>query len=251
MRLMSALLLVLSATGASVAWGALVVTAVGPMSRLRQEVVRQTWRDAPEIDHDLPVSLTCPITTELLRYPVVASDGITYEWSAVKKWCLTRESPGCESPITREPLRSTVIVNADLADIIGRWPAYRDALYRGQLPVVLGKWLDNTPWISPDSAHSFVTGRLTTPLDGNCYENKALKCVAEEVVQKWSVDRHINRTHVYTPQLGMDVDEEFYVRLHDRLGQRPPTCRCVANLWAWLTGRPPEPSPDIPGLHTD
>lgn len=86
MRLMSGLLLALGVTGASVAWAALVVTAVGPMSQLRQEVVRQTWRDAPEIDHDLPVSLTCPITTELLRYPVVASDGITYEWSAVKKW---------------------------------------------------------------------------------------------------------------------------------------------------------------------
>lgn len=53
---------------------------------------------ATRIEND---DLTCPITLELFRDPVIAKDGRTYEREAITKWILEHGT----SPFTREPLQ--------------------------------------------------------------------------------------------------------------------------------------------------
>ena len=48
----------------------------------------------------LPTELECPLTHELMLDPVLASDGATYERSAIAEW-LGKQST---SPLTGEPL---------------------------------------------------------------------------------------------------------------------------------------------------
>ena len=45
-------------------------------------------------------TLTCPITLELFRDPVIAADGHTYERTAITQWILDNGT----SPLTRQPL---------------------------------------------------------------------------------------------------------------------------------------------------
>lgn len=49
----------------------------------------------------LSEELLCPITLRRFRRPVVASDGVTYERAAIRRWA--RQQPN--SPLTREPLQ--------------------------------------------------------------------------------------------------------------------------------------------------
>ncbi len=52
----------------------------------------------PEIDDD---ELICPITWEIFRDPVIATDGHVYEREAITTWILQNGT----SPLTREPLK--------------------------------------------------------------------------------------------------------------------------------------------------
>lgn len=54
---------------------------------------------------------TCPITHELFRDPVIASDGMTYEHSAIRN---VLETGNGLSPLTREPLASALYPNFSL-----------------------------------------------------------------------------------------------------------------------------------------
>jgi hypothetical protein len=56
----------------------------------------------------------CPITYELLRDPVVASDGHTYEKSAIEKWLKSHQT----SPRSGEPMTSLIIPNINLKKLI-------------------------------------------------------------------------------------------------------------------------------------
>jgi tetratricopeptide (TPR) repeat protein len=49
----------------------------------------------------------CPITHEIMKDPVIASDGHTYERSAIKKWRRNNEA----SPITRAFIENTFVTN--------------------------------------------------------------------------------------------------------------------------------------------
>ena len=51
---------------------------------------------------EIPTHLMCPITHCLMKYPVTASDGQTYEKEAISKWLKGNNL----SPITREPITS-------------------------------------------------------------------------------------------------------------------------------------------------
>jgi hypothetical protein len=51
---------------------------------------------------EIPNHLMCPITHCLMKYPVTASDGQTYEKEAIEKWMKGNNL----SPITREPITS-------------------------------------------------------------------------------------------------------------------------------------------------
>ncbi len=56
----------------------------------------------------------CPITYELMREPVVASDGHTYEKNAIEKWLKSSYT----SPRNGEPIESTLIPNYNLKKLI-------------------------------------------------------------------------------------------------------------------------------------
>ena len=71
-----------------------------------------------------PPSLLCPITQEVMVEPVIASDGFTYERSAIERWL----DMGADrrSPTTNAPLPSrTLVPNRHLASMIA---AYRSRL---------------------------------------------------------------------------------------------------------------------------
>lgn len=56
----------------------------------------------------------CPITYELMREPVVAMDGHTYEKSAIEKWLKSNHT----SPRSGEPMEPTIIPNMNLKKLI-------------------------------------------------------------------------------------------------------------------------------------
>ncbi|RYG64203.1 FHA domain-containing protein, partial [archaeon] len=56
----------------------------------------------------------CPITYELMREPVVASDGHTYEKNAIDKWLKTNHT----SPRSGEPMDNLCIPNINLKKLI-------------------------------------------------------------------------------------------------------------------------------------
>lgn len=61
-------------------------------------------------------SVTCPISLDVFRCPVVASDGYSYELASLLRYAWT--APSFSSPMTREPLSSTVTYNRTLVDAI-------------------------------------------------------------------------------------------------------------------------------------
>ena len=52
------------------------------------------------VDPSIIESITCPITRDIMREPVVARDGQTYEKSAIIEWLSNHSN----SPITNDPL---------------------------------------------------------------------------------------------------------------------------------------------------
>ena len=68
----------------------------------------------PEIE--LPKECRCPITLELMKNPVMAPDGITYERWAIEEWIKEHQT----SPLTREPIPadSKLIPNRVLENMI-------------------------------------------------------------------------------------------------------------------------------------
>lgn len=56
----------------------------------------------------------CPITYELMRDPVVASDGHTYERAAIEKWLKHHQI----SPRNGEPMASLTIANMNMKKLI-------------------------------------------------------------------------------------------------------------------------------------
>ena len=64
---------------------------------------------------EVPESFNCPITTSLMRDPVVCADGHSYELKAMQKWLLKKQT----SPVTGKPLVSTNLsLNQNLKKLI-------------------------------------------------------------------------------------------------------------------------------------
>lgn len=53
---------------------------------------------------DIPHDFLCPITHEIMREPVICSDGYTYEKSAISEWFMSGKYT---SPMTNELLTKT------------------------------------------------------------------------------------------------------------------------------------------------
>lgn len=76
------------------------------------DVDRQVFDSMPEC---LSKPLMCPITTEIMRKPVVASDGHTYERSAIVRWLTSKNT----SPLTLKPMEDQSLrVNHNIKQII-------------------------------------------------------------------------------------------------------------------------------------
>ena len=79
---------------------------------------REQLLEAAAGDDLIPHEYLCPITLELMKDPVSAMDGHTYERSAISKWLKTKGT----SPKTNEPLLSKELVpNHALKSIIRDW----------------------------------------------------------------------------------------------------------------------------------
>jgi len=61
---------------------------------------------AEEVDEEVPEEFCCPITQDVMKDPVIAEDGHTYEKATILEWI---EKNGT-SPITREPISKNVLI---------------------------------------------------------------------------------------------------------------------------------------------
>lgn len=87
---------------------ALVTSApAGASSDLAQ--LRTNVTPFAELDNEVLNLLRCPITMTLFENPVVASDGHTYERTAIEEWI--RTAPRRISPLTREPISDVLVEN--------------------------------------------------------------------------------------------------------------------------------------------
>ncbi|CAL8404644.1 unnamed protein product [Boreogadus saida] len=67
----------------------------------------------------VPDEYLCPITRELMKDPVIAADGYSYEREAIQSWINSRNR---SSPMTNLPLKTTLLTpNHTLKMAIGRW----------------------------------------------------------------------------------------------------------------------------------
>jgi len=91
-----------------------------------------------EIDETLIESLKCPITSMIMRIPVIAKDGVTYEKQAILKWLsqLSSEGKPLTSPMTRKIITKVLRPNRLVGDIIANFAKkYGDRITSEMYPV--------------------------------------------------------------------------------------------------------------------
>ncbi|NXU17863.1 WSDU1 protein, partial [Pardalotus punctatus] len=92
----------------------LKIESLGWRSKLLQKIeeLRTT------VSVSVPDEFLCPITRELMKDPVIAADGYSYEREAMENWISSRRS----SPMTNLPLHSLMLTpNRTLKMAISRW----------------------------------------------------------------------------------------------------------------------------------
>jgi hypothetical protein len=101
----------------------------------------------------------CPITCELLREPVVAMDGHTYEKNAIERWFSTHR----HSPKSGQPIETNLISNLNLKRIIqdmineGGASLYTyDANYRSRLINVSAQKLLSMKCLGPPESDWYL-----------------------------------------------------------------------------------------------
>ena len=71
--------------------------------------------DEDEDSDSIPVEFRCPITQMVMKKPVMATDGHSYELKAMQKWLLKKQT----SPVTGNPLANTsLVINQNLKKLI-------------------------------------------------------------------------------------------------------------------------------------
>ncbi|KAM4024769.1 WD repeat, SAM and U-box domain-containing protein 1 [Anomaloglossus baeobatrachus] len=67
---------------------------------------------------NIPEEFLCPITCEIMKEPVIASDGYSYERNAIESWISTKRT----SPMTNLPLENLLLTpNRTLKMALNRW----------------------------------------------------------------------------------------------------------------------------------
>ncbi|NXS37153.1 WSDU1 protein, partial [Pomatostomus ruficeps] len=95
----------------------LKIESLGRRSKILQKIeeLRMTMTSASV---PVPDEFLCPITRELMKDPVIATDGYSYEREAMENWISKRRS----SPMTNLPLHSLMLTpNRTLKMAINRW----------------------------------------------------------------------------------------------------------------------------------
>ncbi|XP_037767986.1 WD repeat, SAM and U-box domain-containing protein 1 isoform X1 [Chelonia mydas] len=89
---------------------------------LRSKVFRKIEELRIKVDSvslGIPDEFLCPITRELMKEPVIAADGYSYEKEAMENWISTKRR---SSPMTNLPLQSLILTpNRTLKMAINRW----------------------------------------------------------------------------------------------------------------------------------
>ncbi|XP_070696971.1 WD repeat, SAM and U-box domain-containing protein 1 isoform X2 [Pempheris klunzingeri] len=92
------------------------IESVGLRSKLLRKVEELK---SDSVCSGIPDEFLCPITRELMREPVIAADGYSYEREAIESWINTKNR---SSPMTNLPLLTTLLTpNFTLKMAIGRW----------------------------------------------------------------------------------------------------------------------------------
>jgi hypothetical protein len=78
---------------------------------LRTAATRRARRESVGLNVALPADFTCPITYDKMKDPVVASDGHSYERSAIEE---VLRGPHPISPLTRATLGTALVPNLNL-----------------------------------------------------------------------------------------------------------------------------------------
>uniref|UniRef100_A0A3B4X6I5 WD repeat, SAM and U-box domain-containing protein 1 n=1 Tax=Seriola lalandi dorsalis TaxID=1841481 RepID=A0A3B4X6I5_SERLL len=94
----------------------LLIESVGLRNKLLRKVEELKSESACS---GIPDEFLCPITRELMKEPVIAADGYSYEREAIESWINTKNR---SSPMTNLPLLTTLLTpNHTLKMAIGRW----------------------------------------------------------------------------------------------------------------------------------
>ena len=80
----------------------------------RQQMI-QRQRSFAIRNEEIPEEFICPITQDVMRNPVLCSDGFVYEKAAIGEWLISRKKT---SPMTNLPMTSTQMVLQP--DLLGR-----------------------------------------------------------------------------------------------------------------------------------
>ena len=81
------------------------------LEELQTAAARRARRESVGLNVPLPADFTCPITYDKMKDPVVASDGHSYERSAIEE---ILRGPHPLSPLTRATLGTTLVPNLNL-----------------------------------------------------------------------------------------------------------------------------------------
>eukprot|EP00210_Caulerpa_lentillifera_P006978 g6673.t1 len=68
--------------------------------------VESAERKLRSLQAELNHCICCPITMDVMKDPVIAADGYTYERKTIEQWLRQKK----ESPVTRQPMSSSVLI---------------------------------------------------------------------------------------------------------------------------------------------
>lgn len=79
-------------------------------------------------DESRPPEHFCPINMTVMRSPVVASDGQSYEEAAIQEWFKQNRNGAIKSPVSGDIIDCSIVPNMALKKIIEEWKPGREAI---------------------------------------------------------------------------------------------------------------------------
>ncbi|KFV76734.1 WD repeat, SAM and U-box domain-containing protein 1, partial [Struthio camelus australis] len=97
----------------------LKIESLGLRSKVLRKIEELRMKMEKPVSVAIPDEFLCPITRELMKEPVIAADGYSYEKAAMENWLTTKRR---SSPMTNLPLPSLLLTpNRTLKMAISRW----------------------------------------------------------------------------------------------------------------------------------